>query len=136
MLPTWSDLREAPTRARDRLRRARDDGRERLWTIRTSALSRASDLVDRADEWPAVGRLATVAGKVLDRELDRLTAVPVEGWDELNARKAADAVAKLDRVGLVAARRRELATKNRVTVLRAIDARIGTEPASGATVPA
>jgi hypothetical protein len=139
MLPTWSDLRDAPARARDRVRRVRDDGRERLWTIRTTALSRASDLIDRADDWPAVGRIASAAGKVVDRELDRLTAVPVEGWDELNARKAADAVAGLDRIGLVAARRREVATKNRVTVLRAIDARLGVPPeasASEAPVPA
>src|SRR5688500_12718730 len=94
-------------RTRDRLRRVRDDGRERLWTIRTTALTRAHDLIERADDWPAVGRLATVAGRAVDRELDRLTAVPIADWDELNARKAADAVASLDRIGLVAARRRE-----------------------------
>ena len=146
MLPSWSDLREAPARlgdrTRDRLRRVReqlprlDGGRERLWTIRTSALTRASALIERADDWPAVGRLATVAGKAVDRELDRLTAVPVEGWDALNARKAADAVANLDRIGLVAARRRELATKNRRTVLRAIDARLGVQEQGPAEGPA
>jgi hypothetical protein len=104
--------------------------------MRTSALSRASELIDRADDLPAVGRIATAAGKVVDPELERLTAVPVEGWDELNARKAADAVASLDRIGLVAARRREVATKNRVTVLRAIDARLGVSEVAPSEAPA
>lgn len=126
-MPSWSQF----DRTRDRLRQVRDDGRLRLWTLRTNALTRAHDLFDRADDWPAVGRLASVAGRAVDRQLDRLTSVPVAGWDELNARRAVEAVGTLDRMGLVAARRRESSTKNRKTVLRAIDVRLGLPAADG-----
>ena len=113
-------------RIETRTRRARDEGRERLWALRTTALERAHHLFDRADDWPAVGRVAGAANKLVDRWLQ----VPVEGWDDLNAKRAVEAVANLDRIGLLAVRRREAATKNRVTVLRAIDERLSSQTAA------
>ena len=99
--------------------------RERIDPLHTSALERAHGLLARADGWPAVGRLAGAANRLVDR----LLTVPVEGWDELNAKKAIAAVENLDRRGLLVVRRHELRTKNRVTVLRAIDQRLATPAA-------
>lgn len=94
--------------------------RERIQPLRTNALERAHGLLERADDWPAVGRIAGAANRLLGRFLQ----VPVEGWDDLNAKKAIAAVEELDRAGLLAVRRHEVETKNRVTVLRAIDQRL------------
>lgn len=134
MSPTWTRIKDAPTRLGQRVRKARVEGSDRWFELRATALERAGTLIDRAAEAPAVGRLAEAAGRLVDRQLDRLTAVPVEGWDGLNARDAIRAVATLDRAGLRAARKREAATKERKTVLAAIDARlaepVAAEPAA------
>ena len=118
---TFHDLRA-------RVRRARNEGGDRLWILRSGALERFDQWLDGADELPAVGRLAGAAGRIVERRLDRLAEVPVESWDDLNAKQAIAAVRELDRAGLRAARRRESLGKNRKTVLRAIDDRLGWAP--------
>ena len=37
---------------------------------------------------PAIGRVASAAAIVVERRLERLSAVPVDGWAELNAKNA------------------------------------------------
>lgn len=107
--------------ARDRLARARDESTDRLWHLRVGALERVEGWLDAADDVPALGRVASAAGGLVERRLERLAEVPVDGWAELNARNAIAAVKGLDRRALWAARRQEAATKNRKTVLKAID---------------
>lgn len=120
----WNRIKEAPAKLGSRVRKARIEGSDRWFELRATALERAGGLIDRAADKPAVGKLAEVASRLVDRQLDRLTAVPVEGWDALNAKDAIQAVATLDRAALRAARKREVATKDRKTVLKAIDARL------------
>ncbi len=112
---------------RARVRRARDESGDRLWQLRSGALDRVDQWLDAADDLPGVGRLASAAGKLVEKRLDRLAQVPVERWDELNAKQAIAAVRELDLAALRAARRREERGKSRKTVLRAIDERLGWE---------
>ena len=125
MSSRWNQIREAPARLRSRTRarlgRARSIGRDGWVQLRTRALVGAEEWVDRAGTWPGIGRLAGVAGRLVDAQRERWNVLPVDGWDTLNARDAMKAVAGLDAVGLRIARRHEAAAKNRVTVVRAID---------------
>lgn len=107
--------------ARIRAERARLQGTDRVWTARLRALDRTRAALGRADDLPVVGRLVAPVERLVDGRIERLAAVPVDGWDGLNARNAIAAVKGLDRVGLLAVRRREAATKDRKTVLAAID---------------
>jgi 2-methylisocitrate lyase-like PEP mutase family enzyme len=115
------NLKEHLDTARDRVRRAREAGADRLFALRVQALERADDALDRVDELPAVGRVASAVATVVERRLERLATVPVDGWAELNAKKAIQAVKELDRTGLRAARLHEARNKERKTVLAAID---------------
>lgn len=110
---------------RARVRRARNESGDRLWHLQSGALERVEGWLDAADELPAVGRLAGAAQHLVERRLERLSAVPVESWDDLNAKQAIAAVRELSRSALRAARRREALGKSRKTVLRAIDERLG-----------
>ena len=117
-------IRSTFDEARSRAKHTGAQGADRLWALRVETLERVDELLDRADALPAVGRLAGAAGSVIERRLARLAAVPVADWDGLNAKSAIAAVRDLDRAGLRAARRREAATKERKTVLQAIDSRL------------
>jgi hypothetical protein len=108
-------------RARARVQSTVTQGSDRLWRLRVDALERVDELLESAESAPVLGRVASAGGQLVERRLERLTKVPVDGWNELNAKNAIAAVRDLDRRGLWAARRREEATKNRKTVLRAID---------------
>lgn len=112
---------------RARVRRARDEGGDRLWQLRSGALERVDQWLDAADDLPGMGRIASAAGRLVEQRLDRLAQVPVERWDELNAKQAIAAVRDLDRAALRSARRREERGKNDKTVPRAIDERLGWE---------
>lgn len=128
MSSRWNQIREAParlgTRTRARLSRARSASLDGWVQLRTRALEGAEGWVDRAETWPAIGRLASVASRLVDRQRERwggVPAAPVVGWDTLNARDAVKALAALDAGGLRAVRQQEAGAKNRVTVIRAID---------------
>jgi len=111
--------------ARVRVRVAQGDGQERFWVFKTSTLERVGDLLGRGDEVPMIGRITGRAGKAVTSRLAHLTAVEIEDYDGLNAKKAIAGVRTLDsRVALAAVRRHEAANKNRKTVIAAIEGRI------------
>ena len=119
--------RELTTKARTQLRTAAGDGQERLWTLGTSALERADSALERTSDVPVVGMISKGAHKLVSGRLDALTALPVNGYDGLNARQAIAAIRDIDgRIALANVRRHEQQNKNRKTVLRAIEARIAT----------
>jgi len=115
------NLRERLQRTRERIARARTAGVDRVWSLRVQALEGADDALDRIDELPAIGRIASAAAMVVERRLDRLSEVPVDGWADLNAKTAIRAVKDLDRSALRWARLHEQRHKERKTVLAAID---------------
>lgn len=115
------NLRERLQRTRERVRRTQISSVDRVFALRVQALERADDALDRIDELPAIGRVASAAATLVERRLEAMSSVPVDGWAELNAKKAIRAVKELDRSGLRAARLHESRHKERKTVLAAIE---------------
>ena len=111
------DLRR---RARKRVREIRGTGQERLWTMRVQTLEQIEDIFDKAPELPGVSTVADVAERLVHREIERVTALPIENYDALTAKKIAREVRDLGRIDLLRVRRFEAANKNRKTVLSAI----------------
>ena len=108
-----------------RLRTAGTEGRHRLLSLQADVLDRTGDLLERSPEVVGIRQLAGAAQKLVSYRLDRLTHVDVDGWDAANARTAIKQVKEIeDRGTLLALRRREAVTKNRKTVLGAIDERL------------
>jgi len=107
-----------------RARKLETQGREGLWRAQTRTLERAEELLEKADELPVVKLVAEPAERLVAKRLDLVTAVPVEGYAELNARNAVKALADLDRVGLLCVQRWESANKGRKTVLDSITKRL------------
>ena len=95
-----------------------------LWRAQTRTLERAEALLEKAEELPVVKLVAEPAERLVAKRLDLVTAVPVEGYAELNARNAVKALADLDRVGLLCVQRWENANKARKTVLDSITKRL------------
>lgn len=120
------DLKDAPSRLAGRRqalgRRARTV-EVRLWQAQTETLEKVGAWLHETPR--ALGPLTGAAGKLVDKRLGALTTVPVAGYDELNARDASRTVRDLEsRVALLVIRRHEEATKNRKTVLRAVEEQI------------
>lgn len=148
MIATFIDELKDPSRRADRRdaleRRAqsvRAEGEERLWRAQTRALERVGAWLHEAPRVPGLAPLAGAAEKLVDRRLQSLRAVPIADYDSLNARNASSAVRDLDsRVALIVVREHEAATKNRKTVLRAIEEQLarlapGTPRADGVDTP-
>lgn len=114
--------RQLARTARARLNSLRDRGAVRLWKVQTQTLTAAGETLHRASELPVVGRIYETAEDLVNRRLETLTANPVAGYDELNAKDAARAARDLRRrVDLLALQRAEQGGKNRKTVLDAIE---------------
>ncbi|MCB9760878.1 MAG: hypothetical protein H6739_13655 [Alphaproteobacteria bacterium] len=132
LLQTPEKVRQAPERlrtrgtqvvndVRHRVHLARGDGQERLWLLRTDVLTRAEDLLARSKDVPVVSRVLPRAERLVHERLEATTRPPIRDYDDLNVKKVGQAVEGLDRVELLRVRRYEVAHKNRVTVLRAVD---------------
>ena len=119
-MTAWN-LRSRAFHVFDRAAAARISGTDQVFAWRVQVLERVDDTLDRLDEVPAVGRLASAFATLVERRLEAMSDVPVEGWADLNAKKAILAVRELDRAGLRAARLHESRHKERKTVLAAID---------------
>ena len=113
------DARERIGRARGEVEVARREGALRLWTWETEALTLAHERLGGVSERlePVVDPLR----RAVDHRLEAVVRVPVEGYDAMNARTAADAVRSLDLVDLARVERHERAHKDRKTVLAAIE---------------
>ena len=82
----------------------------------------ASTIQKTADKLPQ--QLPGSLRKELEALGDKLLAPPVQDWDSYNAKTAIKASSDMGLLDLLRSRRYEAATKNRKTVLRAIDDRI------------
>lgn len=114
----------------EELKQAVDAGRGRLRDAEVQVLETAADTLARARK--RLGETAPLLSrgeKALREVMAELGAVPtgdspIPHYDAKNARQAIRAVEKLDLDALRVIRAHEVLTKNRVTVLRAIDTRI------------
>lgn len=115
----------------EELKQAVDAGRGRVRDAEVHALEAAADTLARARK--RLGETAPLLArgeKALREVITELgaaptTDLPVPHYDVKNARQAVRAVERLDLDALRVIRAHEVLGKNRVTVLRAIDARIG-----------
>lgn len=108
-----------------RARKVREEGEERLWSVQTRALERVGTWLQGVPAVPVLQPLADAAERLVDKRLTSLKTPPIEDYDALNAKNAIAAIRGVDsRVALRVVREREVETKNRKTVLRAIDERL------------
>ncbi|MBX2797058.1 MAG: hypothetical protein KTR31_05305 [Myxococcales bacterium] len=127
-MAVWNASRDVIARARRRVKRVAQRSDDRIWGWRTEALEQAGQFLDRASDVPTIGAIFEPAQQLVEQQLERITEVPVDNWDDLNAKRAAAAVRQLDRAGLRNALRREQQTKSRKTVLKAIEERLARQP--------
>ena len=110
------------SQAKAQATRVRGEGQEKIWNLQTTALDQAIDLLEQVDELPdAVQKAAGPLDRLVRQRLEDITASPVDGYSALNVRQVGSALANLDWLDLVKVRRIEVETKNRKTVLGAID---------------
>ena len=118
-----SDLKERleqrASNVQVRIRKTQSRGVIRLFRAQEKA---ASTIHKSADRPPS--KLPENLKKELEALGDKLLASPVEDWDSYNAKVAIKASAELGLLDLLRVRRYESATKNRKTVLAALDKRI------------
>ena len=105
--------------ARHKAHLVRGDGAERLWHFENQALDWVDNVLNRA-EVPGVELVKEPVGRLVKQARETVTANPIEGYDTLNARAAADAVRALDIVDLLKIERIEREEKGRKTVFDAI----------------
>ena len=108
--------------ARHKAHLVKGEGAERLWTFETQAIDWVDDLLERADGTGAE-RVREPVAKLVDQARANVYGNPIDGYDSLNARAAADAVRDLGVTGLLQIELIEKAGKGRKTVFEAIDKR-------------
>ena len=109
--------------ARHQAHLVRGEGKQRLWTLENQALDWADDVLGRTVDVRGVEKVRDPLAKMVQQRRDVVTSVPVEGYDTLNARAAADAVRDLGWVELLRVERYETSNKSRKTVFQAIERR-------------
>jgi len=105
--------------------RARDVSLERIYEAGESGLSTAAELLDRvAADRPEAEKLRKGAAASAEARA-ALHNPPLEGYDNLTVAEVSASLDGLSVYQLDKVRRYEVARKNRVTLLREIDERIG-----------
>lgn len=108
-----------------RVRTLRGTAQTRRFHVSTTTLDTADKAIDRVRQIPVVGLFWIPAERFVEWRLDAWTDPKIEDFESLNAKKTIAAVKDLDdRYALLGARYREANTKNRKTVLAAIDDRL------------
>ncbi len=113
---------ELVDQARHKVHLVRGDGAERLWHFENQALDWVDDVLSRG-ELPGVELVKEPVGRWVAQARETVTANPVEGYEDLNARAAANAIRTLELVDLLKIERLERAGKGRKTVYEAIERR-------------
>jgi hypothetical protein len=106
--------------ARHQVHVARGEGQERLWKLEHRALDLVNNVLDKADDVPGASRMTEPLEKLVEQRRTTSLAVPIDGYESMNARTAAGAVRELDLVSLLKVERFEGENKARKTVSEAI----------------
>jgi len=100
----------------------RGQGRERVWRASADTLEAIETFIGRAPEnLPVLSKVADAAERLVHGQYEAFTRVSLEDYATMNAKEAIRIVVGLDHLELLRVQRFELATKNRKTVLSAID---------------
>ena len=128
---------ELAKRARHRLLEAREGGVERLWMLQADALQRVEQALEATPEQiPLISRVADAAERFVSRRLEAVTAVPIVGFDELNAKAVRHHLHDLGHMDLLRVRRYEHGHKNRKSVLDDIGRELAKRTAANDSVEA
>lgn len=119
-----SSTTRATRRARHRVHVLRGQSTKRIWTTRVETLDTLASRLESLSDVPVVDRLSQPLRSFTLNQLEAVRSVPVDGFEEMNAKKAIASVAALEWEALYRARRWESENKNRKTVLAAIDRRL------------
>ncbi len=120
-LPAYKPV-ELARKARHRAFTARVEGARRLWTLEAEALARAEAWLGKAPEkMPVVARVADAAERFVARRLVVATAVPIDGYDELNAKQIRNHLRDLSPLQLSKVIRYEMAHKHRKSVVAELE---------------
>jgi uncharacterized protein YukE len=104
--------------------RLRDESLQTVYGLKGAAFGRAANLLQSIPslDQPAK-QLRDIADDARAAE-DAIARPPIDDYDNLNVKEVTDAIGELDLWSLQKVRDYEAANKNRVTVLRAVDARL------------
>ena len=104
---------------------ARGQNAQRWYEFQISAMERAGLWLDDAPAWPVVGPVVDKAEEAVQKQLESLTTVPVEGFEGLSAKVLVATIrATSDRGVLRKVRWNEARGKSRKTVLEAVARRL------------
>ena len=119
-----NDLQERLNALVERLRRQvmamRNSGQERVWNFETTALEAIEGMLAKGDDTP-IEKLTSSLEDLVTRRLDTVTAPRIENYDALNAKDSIRALRGLDWLDLLKVARYEELTRNRKTVLQAVE---------------
>ena len=119
-----NDLQERLNALIERLRRQvmamRNSGQERVWNFETTALEAVEGMLAKGDDTP-IEKLTSSLEDLVTRRLDVVTAPRIENYDALNAKESIRALRGLDWLDLLKVARYEELTRNRKTVLQAVE---------------
>ena len=108
----------------ERLRRqvtaVRHNGQERVWSFETNALEAVEGMLSKGDD-TRLEKLTSGLEDLVTRRLDAVTAPRIENYDDLNAKDSIRALRGLDWLDLLKVARYEELTRNRKTVLQAVE---------------
>lgn len=117
---------ELARKARHRVREVRGGSVERLFTLQADALERVEEALHKAPEnVPVLSSLADAAERLVARTRVSVTAVSVDGYDDLNAKQVREKLRDLGHLDLVKLRRYETSNKGRKSVIGEIEKEIG-----------
>jgi hypothetical protein len=95
-----------------------------MWTTRLNTLDTLASRLESLVDVPVVERISQPLRSFTLNQLEAVRSVPVDGFEEMNAKTAIASVAALEWEALYRARHWESENKNRKTVLAAIDRRL------------
>jgi hypothetical protein len=108
------------SQARHRVHLARGEGAVRLWNFENQALDWVDGLLERSDV-PGGDKVREPVAKLVGQARASMSAIPIDGYPDMNARTAASAVRTLGLVDLLKVEQIETASKARKTVFEAIE---------------
>jgi septum formation inhibitor MinC len=108
------------SKAKSQINAAKNSGQERWWNLETSALEAAEGLLGKADE-TVLAKWANGLEDLVTKRLDAVTLPGIENFDALNAKDTIKSLKGLDWLELLKVARYEQLTKDRKTVLKAVE---------------
>jgi hypothetical protein len=106
--------------AKSQLDTAKSNGQGRLWNLETNALEAVEAFLGKADE-TAIAKWANALEDRVTKRLETVTLPAIENYDNLNAKDTIKALNGLGWLGLLKVARYEQLTKDRKTVLKAVE---------------